>query len=317
MLVAVAFLIDMLVGDPPRRTHPVVIMGRGISFLERIFRPACHDRHSERVGGIILAIVLTAGVYSVSRALLQAAGRVSPAVRLLLNVWLLSTTIAARGLFEAAQEVYAPLISGDYSLARKRLSMIVGRDTENLSCQEVVRATVETVAENTSDGVVAPLFYAFVGGAPLALAYKAVNTLDSMVGYKDTRYIHFGWASARLDDVVNFVPARLTGVLLWAAAAALGEDWRRAWRVLRRDGRRHPSPNAGIVEAGMAGALCVRLGGFNRYKGQLSFREYLGDDIERLEPNHIRRAVKLMHCTSFMAVIVGTAVYAIGRVARC
>jgi adenosylcobinamide-phosphate synthase len=310
MLVAFAFLIDMLVGDPPRPTHPVVIMGRAISLLERLLRPICGGSRSERVAGVILASVVTAGAYLASSALLRTAHRLSPVVWLLLNVWLLSTTLAGRGLSDAARAVYVPLISDDQYLARQRLSMIVGRDAQDLPVEEIVRATVETVAENTSDGVVAPLLFAFAGGAPLALAYKAVNTLDSMVGYRDARYVDFGWASARLDDLVNLVPARITGVLLVAAAAVLGEDWQRGWRVLLRDGRKHPSPNSGLGEAAMAGALRVRLGGLNTYKGQPSFRDYLGDELDRLEPMHIERAVKMMYGASSIAVVAGALVSA-------
>lgn len=310
-LVAAAFAVDILVGDPPRRTHPVVLMGGAVSRLERRLRAVCRGGpRGERLAGAILTATVTIGAYCASWALLWAARRLSPATGVALEVWLLSTTIAARDLARAARAVYAPLSEGDLALARGRLGMIVGRDTDELGVGEIVRAAVETVAENTSDGVVAPLLYALVGGAPLAMAYKAVNTLDSMVGYKDERYIDFGRAAAKLDDSANYVPARIGCVCLVAAAAALGEDWREARRTLLRDGRKHPSPNSGLGEAAVAGALGVRLGGFNTYGGKTSFRDYLGDETQPLQPDHIMRSVRLMYCASVIMVVAGVAVAA-------
>ncbi len=318
-LVVASFLLDLLIGDPQRPTHPVVLMGKAISLFERRFRPHCRGPRSERLAGGLLAAVVVAGAYCVSAMLVLAAYRLSVVVGVLLDMWMLHTTIAARALADAARAVYIPLAGGDLHLARQRLSMIVGRDTQDLPAEEIVRAAVETVAENTSDGVVAPLFFAFIGGAPLAMAYKAVNTLDSMVGYTDKRYIDFGRVSAKIDDLANYIPARISGVLLVAAAAVLGEDWRTAWHTMLRDRRKHPSPNSGLGEAAVAGALGVRLGGFNSYRGQRSFRDYLGDETEQLHPVHIGRAVKLMYGASVIALLVGCAVRAslllYGRVA--
>jgi len=310
MLVVAAFLLDLLIGDPPRPTHPVVLMGKAISLFEHRFRPHCRGPQSERLAGGVLAFAVVAGAYCVPAMLIWAAYRLSAVAGVLLDVWMLYTTIAARALANAARAVYIPLAGGDLHLARHRLGMIVGRDTQDLPAAEIVRAAVETVAENTSDGVVAPLLFAFIGGAPLAMAYKAVNTLDSMVGYTDERYIDFGRVSAKLDDLANYIPARVSGVLLVAAAAVLGEDWRRAWHTMLRDGRKHPSPNSGLGEAAVAGALGVRLGGFNSYRGQRSFRDYLGDETEQLQPVHIGRAVKLMYGSSVIALIAGCAIRA-------
>jgi len=183
--------------------------------------------------------------------------------------------------------------------------MIVGRDTGRMDAEEITRATVETVAENTVDGITAPLFYAFLGGAPLAMAYRAVNTLDSMVGYKNDCYLYFGRAAARFDDFVNYLPARLTGMLLVIAAFILRLNARRVWTVVRRDAPGHPSPNSGIPEAAVAGALGVRLGGWNSYQGSLSFRPYLGEAIVPLQADHIRQVVRVMYVTAALALSSG------------
>ncbi|HJU04347.1 MAG TPA: adenosylcobinamide-phosphate synthase CbiB, partial [Nitrospiraceae bacterium] len=194
--------------------------------------------------------------------------------------------------------------------ARQAVSRIVGRDTDHLSEPEVVRATVETIAESTSDGVIAPLVYLVVGGPPLALAYKAINTLDSMIGHHDDRYRDFGWASARLDDAVNWLPARLTAVLFVVAAGLYTRTMRQAWHIMQRDGAKHPSPNSGRPEAAMAGALGVQLGGTNFYGGHRSVRSHLGDRIRSLNPVHITAALRLMAVASFMAVMLAVTIVA-------
>jgi adenosylcobinamide-phosphate synthase len=306
--VLLAFGIDLLVGDPPRRSHPVVIIGKTIEFLEPVLRPITHlasDKNSkgmERLMGSVLTVTVTVGSFLACRWAIDLLNSVSPTLGGLLSLWLLSTTIAARDLREAAYKVYYPVAEGDLESARDNLQMIVGRDTGNLGVHEIVRGAVETVAENTSDGVIAPLFYGFLGGAPLAMAYKAVNTLDSMVGYKNEKYLNFGWASAKLDDLANYVPARITGTLLVIASFILGFDCKRAAETIRRSAYKHPSPNSGVCEAAVAGALGVRLGGLNFYGGEPSFRSYIGEPVDSLEPRHIRDAVRLMYLASALAV---------------
>lgn len=300
-----AYAIDLLVGDPRWIPHPVVIIGRGISGLEAPLRKLGRGAVTERCAGAVLAAAVVGGTYLGTEALLRWAGSVSGPLRVLLAVWLLSTALAGRGLAASALAVYRPLRQGDLAAARRRLSHIVGRDTQALEEREIVRGTVETVAENTVDGVVSPLFYAVLGGAPLALAYKAVNTLDSMVGYRNDRYRHFGWASARLDDLANYLPARLTGLLMVVAARLLRLDAGGAVRCVRRDAGKHPSPNSGIPEAAVAGALGVRLGGLNHYGGQASFRPYLGEEGRPLSPEHILQAIGLLRLTSLLALALG------------
>ncbi len=311
--VALAFLIDYLVGDPPWIPHPVVIIGRFVEAVEAVLRPFCANEAPERFLGGVLAFATVVGSYVACRWTIALAGWASPIVGEAVSVWLASTSIAARGLQKAAHEVSEPLTDGDLVGARAKLQMIVGRDTADLPPQEIVRATVETIAENTCDGVIAPLLYAFIGGVPLAMAYKAVNTLDSMVGYKDERYLSFGRVSAKLDDATNYIPARISGLLLVAAAFIDGLDWKRAFCTMKTDGRNHPSPNSGLSEAAVAGALGIRLGGTNYYAGVPSFRGYLGEPVHPLTTNHIRQAVRLMYIASSICVIVGTAVAIFSR----
>ncbi|TCP55782.1 adenosylcobinamide-phosphate synthase [Tumebacillus sp. BK434] len=292
MTLAFAYLIDLLVGDPPRLPHPVVWMGKGISALDRLLAKRRRSKWAERLKGILFPLLLVGGVYALSYWLLKELYALHPWLGLALEIWLISTTIAVKGLADAGRGVYKALQGGDLALARQRLSWIVGRDTGHLDSSEIARGGIETVAENIVDAVTAPLFFALLGGAPLALAYRAVNTLDSMVGYKNDKYLHLGWASARLDDLANFIPARLTVPFLVLAAGKKGRD---AWRLARRDAKKHPSPNSGWAEAAVAGALGIRLGGENQYHGVKSFRAYLGDPVEPIAPGHILQTISLLY----------------------
>ncbi|MGQ9558210.1 MAG: adenosylcobinamide-phosphate synthase CbiB [Desulfurispora sp.] len=303
--VFLAALLDFAVGDPPRLPHPVVLIGKLISALEKLlYRPGRPPLVQQLVGGLLVILVVGAA-YTLTWLILLLAYRWFFWLGLALEVWLISTTLAARCLAQAARQVLEPLRRGDLPAARHLLGYIVGRQTAGLPPDEIVRATVETVAENTSDGFVAPLFYALLGGAPLAMAYKAVNTLDSMLGYKNERYLYFGRTAARLDDLANFLPARLTGLLLVLAAWWSGRRAALAWRTMRRDARRHPSPNSGYPEAAVAGALGVRLGGNNHYHGRVSFRPYLGEALCPLQPDQIRAAVDLMYLAAAAGVVLG------------
>lgn len=300
-----AYLLDLVIGDPAWIPHPVVLIGKGISWGERRLRPFVSTPESQRAAGIVLVAAIVGTTYFVTWGLLRLAYSVHFLLGDAATVWLLSTTLAGKGLRQAAADVYRPLTAGDLPAARRAVSMIVGRDTENLNSGEITRAAVETVAENLSDGVIAPLFYALLGGAPLAMAYKAVNTLDSMIGHRDERYLYFGWAAARFDDAVNYIPARLTGLLLLTAGWLLGQDVKEGWRAMREDTGNHPSPNGGVPEGAMAGLLGVRLGGLNYYRGVPSFRGYLGKEKEPLAPKHIREANRLVSLTTLLGVCLG------------
>ena len=306
--IAAAYAVDAVLGDPKTWPHPVRLLGWMVNQGERWIRKSARSERGLRAGGIVLTAGLSSLAYATTWGLVQGAAGVSHWLGMATTIYLAYTTLAARDLHDHAAGILAALDRHDLSTARLALSLIVGRDTEKLEEPEVIRATVEAIAENASDGVVAPLLYLAVGGAPLAMAYKAVNTLDSMVGYRTSQYRSLGWASARLDDVMNFIPARLTGLLFVCAAFVWGLHGRVAWQVMRRDGHRHPSPNSGVPEAAMAGALGVRLGGTNYYHGVRSERPLLGDPREGLEPCHIRMALKLMWSASwflFLAILVG------------
>ncbi len=307
--VAAAYLLDLVIGDPRQIPHPVVIIGKGIDFLERHLRNSVAPFIGLRVSGIILTVVTVGATYFVMWAVTEGLQKLNFWLALLANIWFLSTTIAVKGLSDAAIEIYSLLNSGDVAGARSKVGKIVGRDTHSLDESEITRATVETVAENIVDGIIAPLFFAFIGGVPLAMAYKAVNTLDSMVGYRNEKYREFGWASARLDDICNFLPARLTGLLLVLTFLLTGRPVRRAVRIVLRDAAKHPSPNSGIPEAAVAGALGVRLGGVNYYGGVEYHRAYMGDPEKNLDKQHIVETVRIMHVTSGLMVVLGSLVF--------
>nr|WP_154117286.1 adenosylcobinamide-phosphate synthase CbiB [Paenibacillus monticola] len=294
MILLAAYVIDRIVGDPRRLPHPVIGMGKAIHAVEQLIRRFFTRPQSLRVAGILLPLIVVGGAWLLTAVLLWLLSLVSPWLVWLAEAWLISTTIASKGLKDAGMAVYIELHKGDLPAARRALGMIVGRDTTTLSSPEIVRGTVETVAENIVDAIISPLFYALLGGAPLAMAYRAVNTLDSMVGYKNEKYRDLGWASARLDDVANLIPARIAALLLALCACLLQLDWRRSLRTVRRDAHRHPSPNSGYPESAVAGALGIRLGGENVYHGVASFRAYMGEPLRPLEPEDIIRTSRLM-----------------------
>ncbi len=285
-----AFLLDLLIGDPRWLPHPVRIIGRAITSGEALLRRFCTSPVQERRAGALLVLLIT-GLATVGAICVQwgiglLSVHLSAQLGAALMVCFVATTIATRELIGSVQLVVKTAKAGKLADARRHLSMIVGRDTEHLAERDVIRAALETLAENLSDGVIAPLFYLAIGGFPAAMAYKAVNTLDSMVGYKNDRYLHFGWAAARLDDVANYLPARITGLLIVTAAFITGLFAKsgspigraaRSLRILRRDGRNHTSPNSGIPEAALAGALGVRMGGPSLYGGRIVEKPSIGE----------------------------------------
>lgn len=303
MLAAACFL-DRVLGDPPRLPHPVRLMGWGALALERLLRPRRRGAMAELVAGGVLTFLVVVGTYALTAGVLRLGYALHPLLGWGLEAWLIATSLALKGLGDAGLAVAVALEAGDLSAARQAVSHLVARETRHLPAAEVSRAAVESVAENTSDAFVAPLLYAALGGAPLALAYKAVNTLDSLYGYRDERNQFFGRAAARLDDVINWLPARLTAFFLAAAAWASGCSGRGALATVRADARRHPSPNAGYPEAAMAGALGVELGGENVYGGVRSVRPRLGKGGRRPTAADIRAAVKLMDRAGLLAAVV-------------
>ena len=303
-LVSLALLIDAAVGDPASLPHPVILIGRLISLLDKRLRRSLDSPSRQRRRGLVVAIAVPVISAVVAALIVMVCSAIHPWVGFLAAAWLASTTVAARGLAQAAYGVLRPLQSGDLVAARRRVSEIVGRDTEGLSEAEIARAAVETVAENTVDACIAPLFFTLLAGAPGAMAYRAINTLDSMLGHKNETYLHFGWASARLDDMANWIPARLAGAIMPLAAILVGRNPWRSWRVILRDARKHPSPNAGIPEAAVAGALGIELGGLNFYQGIPEHRAVLGEGLKPLTKDHISQAVKIMIIASVITAFV-------------
>ena len=301
IIAVVAFLIDALIGDPRSKLHPVVLIGNLISQLEKILRREV-DSPEKKIfkGGVLVnAVVITTLIIGVAIENLTNEIPIL-AAQIFIQAIVLSFMISPRSLSYAGYEIFYLLEQEDLTLARQKVGWIVGRDTQNLNEAEVARATIETVAENTVDGIISPLFYFAVGGLPLAIAYRAINTMDSMLGYKNDKYIYFGRVAARLDDVINFIPARLTGLLFIVSAFILKLDYRNAFKMMKRDASKHPSPNGGWAEATVAGALNIRLGGVNYYFGQPHFRAYMGEPNEILEAGHILGAIRLMYTATIL-----------------
>lgn len=301
-----AVALDLLLGDPHWMPHPVRWMGRTISGLETLLRRLFPKTpEGERGAGVVLALALPTLFGGGSALILWGLGQVSPWLSWVVQLWFTYQLLAARSLQRESMAVYYPLKAHDLEEARRAVSRIVGRDTQALDETGVAKAAVETVAENTCDGVIAPLIFLFLGGLPAGMAYKAVSTLDSMVGYKNDKYRFFGWASARLDDLLNFIPARLSGLLLCLGAALLpGCSGRRAWTIFWRDRRKHASPNSAHTEAACAGALGVQLAGDASYFGKVVHKPTLGDPVHPVEPEDIPRACRLMYAGAGLLLLL-------------
>jgi adenosylcobinamide-phosphate synthase len=305
LVIFLALLIDLAIGDPRWLPHPVGAIGRLIDILDRGLRRNWLD---ERLAGVLLLAVVVAVSAGITWILLRILTLVLPLAGWIAAILISSTCLAARSLHKESARVASALLAGDVTLARRQLSYIVGRDTDRLEEPEIWRAVVETVAENSSDGIIAPLFWLTAGGPVIAMAYKAVSTLDSMVGYRNPRYLRMGWASARMDDLLNFIPARLSALLLVIAAPLAGCSASGAARITLRDRLNHPSPNSGHPEAAAAGALGVRLGGAASYDGIPSWKEHIGDELQPLDERAYYGMIRLMYISTLLMAVVCMAV---------
>ena len=306
------FVLDALFGDPAWLPHPVVFMGKAIARLEGFLRPRLPKTpKGEVLGGAIVAFCLPVGTLLFAGAVCRGAARLHPLLGLAVQMFWCAQALAARGLVQESTNVYKELVKPDLPAARRAVSRIVGRDTAALTAEGVTKAAVETVAENASDGVIAPLFYMLLGGAPLALTYKAINTMDSMLGYKNEKYLYFGRVPAKLDDAANYLPSRLAALLWVAAAAFTRNDAKGAWKIWRRDRRRHASPNSAQTESACAGALGVQLAGPAYYFGQYYPKLTIGDALRPIEPEDILRANRMMYVASSFALAWGCALRAL------
>lgn len=299
-MIVLAVIIDSLIGDPRSAFHPVALIGNLISYSEKILLAPIHTAARKKISGAVLVITVLFIVYGCTYLVMEILSAITPWAAFLGGAAVLSFAISPRSLAEAAREVAGCLSRGDVQTARHMVGQIVGRDTAKLDSAEITRAAVETTAENIVDGIVSPLFYAALGGAPLAFLYRAVNTMDSMLGYKNDKYKDFGMAAARIDDLFNYIPARITGALIIFAAWLLRYDASGAFKTICQDAAKHPSPNSGLAEAGVAGALGVRLGGLNFYGGTPSFRDYMGKEKNLLTPIHIQQTIYIMYLATAM-----------------
>ncbi len=300
MCILAAYIVDLFFGDPAWIPHPVRGIGWLINKLEEPFRNIVKN---ERLAGAFFACTIISLIWFVTFAVTHAAYLFNNYLGAVVSIVIIYTSLSIKDLGVESLAVFNALREEDLNKARASLSKIVGRDTANLDEREIVRATVETVAENIVDGIISPLFYAFLGGAPLAMAYKAVNTLDSMVGYKNKRYIDFGRLAAKIDDAANYIPARMGVIFLVLASWISGYNPLGAWNIAIRDGGKNPSPNSGLPEAAIAGALGVRLGGVNYYNATALRKQYIGDDMNPLDKSHITDAVKIAYVTSGLFII--------------
>lgn len=305
LVLIIGFILDMILGDPKKIPHPIVFIGKLISIAEKIIREILPKTiRGERIGGLILWISVVSISTIIPAIVLYGTGLISYGVKEFIEIFWCWQILACKSLKQAAERVKNEIDRDNIEGARKYLSWIVGRDTKDLNYKDIIKAVCETVAENCSDGVIAPMIFIAVGGIPAGFFYKACNTLDSMIGYKNSEYINFGKFSAIIDDIVNYIPARITGVTMCIAANFVGLDGKSAWSIFLRDRKKHVSPNAGNPEAATAGALGVELLGNAVYFGKLYEKEYIGDNERPIEAEDITRTNKLMVATSCLCLFI-------------
>ncbi|MDY6087774.1 MAG: adenosylcobinamide-phosphate synthase CbiB [Succiniclasticum sp.] len=306
------FLLDLVIGDPHGWPHPIILIGKLIARLEKQVRTVSGEEPERLLrGGLLLVIVVCFFSFTVPYGILFVADQIHPWLRFALETIMCYQIFCTRSLRDESMKVYDALEAGNLPLGRKMLSWIVGRDTAELAEEEVVKGAVETIAENTADGILAPMFYMFIGGAPLAFLYKGINTMDSMIGYKDEKFLYLGRYAAKLDDIANFLPARICAFYMLAASFFTGLDVQGAWRIFQRDRYRHLSPNSGQTEAVAAGALQLMLGGDHYYFGKLVHKETIGDDVQAASSQHIKRMNLLMYFTSIIGILGFSLLYSI------
>ncbi len=305
LALAVGFVLDLLIGDPRWLYHPVCVIGNLITVLEKAIRKSFpKSSRGELAGGFLMVVLICLLSGGIPLLILYYLYHYLPVAGFVLEAFWCYQLLAARSLKDESMKVYDRLKNGTLDEARYAVSMIVGRDTKELTETGVTKAAVETVAENASDGVIAPMLYMAVGGVPFMFLYKGINTMDSMLGYKNDKYLYFGRVAAKLDDVANYIPARISGWLMVAATLFTGMDTKNAARIYRRDRRNHASPNSAQTEAAMAGALDVQLAGNAYYFGKLYEKPTIGDPIRPVEPEDIRRANRLMYAASALGVVI-------------
>lgn len=305
IIITLGYLWDLLFSEPKIIPHPVVLIGKLITFIEeKLYKEKDLDK-TKLLKGFVLNILVLAIVFLIIFIIVKIAMYINVYLYILISGILVSFTISTEALKKVAMKIHDLLAKNEIIEARKEVGMIVGRDTENLDEKEISRAVIETVAENIVDGITSPLFYGMIGGAPLAFLYRAVNTMDSMVGYKNERYLYFGRFSAKIDDVFNFIPARMTSIVMILVSYLYpGFNGKNSLKTVFKDAKKHPSPNGGYTEGAAAGALEIRLGGDNYYFGKKSFRSYMGENIQEITKEKIPGVVTMLYLTTFTWVII-------------
>lgn len=311
--ITAGFILDFLFGDPHWLPHPICLIGNLIGFLEKRLRSIFAFSNTALLlsGGLMVIIVLLL-TYSVPYIILYEAEKVSIWLAFVLETIMFYQIFATKSLRDESMKVYEALKNNDLADARLKLSWIVGRDTQILTAEEVTKGAVETVAENTSDGVIAPMFFMFIGGAPLAFLYKGINTMDSMVGYKNDKYLFFGRCAAKLDDLANFIPARISGIVMILAAYFLNLDSKRAWKTFLRDRYNHLSPNSAMTESVAAGALNIQLGGGHFYFGKWVPKDTIGDNLRAVVPEDIVSVNNLLYMSAVISLLIFALIYLLG-----
>ena len=299
----ISFILDLIFGDPEKITHPVQIIGKMITFLEK----RLYEKKGSFIGGAILNMLVIASTFLAMYFLVKLT-KINKVFEII-EIYLMYTVFSVKSLAREGKRVYGILKLGNLKVAREKLSYLVSRDTEKMDKLMIIRSTMETISENMVDGVIAPMFYMFVGGLSLAMAYKAINTLDSMVGYKNEKYAKFGTFSAKLDDMVNFIPARISGIFITAASYILRYNYKNAWKIFKRDRKNHASPNSGHSESAVAGALGVQFGGKVSYFGKEVKKPTNGDKLKEFRLDDIKKNILLMYMTSFVSMSCFSAIY--------
>lgn len=308
--IVAGFILDLIFGDPHWLPHPICLIGNLIGFLEKnLRRLLAPGKTALLLGGALMVVIVISLSYVVPYAVLMLAEQVSPWLRFALETVMFYQIFATKCLRDESMKVYTALHNNDLEDARVKLSWIVGRDTKELTAEEVTKGAVETVAENTADGIIAPMFYMFIGGAPLAFLYKGINTMDSMVGYKNDKFLYFGRCAAKLDDVANFIPARITGILMILASYFLNMNAAGAWKIFWRDRYNHLSPNSAMTESVTAGALNIQLGGDHYYFGKLVHKDTIGDNIRPVVAEDIVAVNNLLYMTAVISLLLFSLVY--------
>lgn len=308
--IVAGFILDLIFGDPHWLPHPICLIGNLIGFLEKnLRRLLAPGKTALLLGGALMVVIVLSLSFAVPYALLMLAEQVNPWLRFALETIMFYQIFATKCLRDESMKVYTALHNNDLEDARVKLSWIVGRDTKELTTEEVTKGAVETVAENTADGIIAPMFYMFIGGAPLAFLYKGINTMDSMVGYKNDKFLYFGRCAAKLDDVANFIPARITGILMILASYFLNMNAAGAWKIFWRDRYNHLSPNSAMTESVTAGALNIQLGGDHYYFGKLVHKDTIGDNIRPVVAEDIVAVNNLLYMTAVISLLLFSLVY--------